>query len=185
MCVCVWGGGGGVIELSNDMIKSAMFYYASKASLEVKKFLKKEKYVNITKEIDGVLYYSGRILSDYSYDGYPDLCKAAIDLCQTTFCVPVMEQYSPVAISIAMEIHWHHPDVKDTGIEAMLRQTQLVAHIIGGRNLVTFLKQACQKCRILNKISIDAVMGPIRNVNLSIAPSFYACQIDIFGPLNI
>ena len=93
--VCGGGGGGGmVIELSNDMLKSAMFYLSSKTSLEVKQFHKKEKNVNITNEIDGVLYYSGRILSDYSYDGYPDLCEAVIDLCQTTFCVPVMEQYS-------------------------------------------------------------------------------------------
>ena len=34
-----------------------------------------------------------------------------------------------------MEISWHHPDVKHTGIEAMLRQTQSVAQMIGGRNL--------------------------------------------------
>ena len=96
------------------------------------------------------------------------------------FCVPVMDQYSPVAISIAMEIHWHHPDVKHSGIEPMLRKTQRVAHIIGGRDLVKTIKRGCKKCRILNKASIDVVMGPIQNVNLCIAPAFYACQIDIF-----
>ena len=69
-----------------------------------------------------MLYYTGRIPSNYSFDGYPELCEAAIDLCRTTFCVPVMDQY--VAISIVMEIHWYHPDVKHSGIEPRLRQTQ-------------------------------------------------------------
>ena len=95
-----------------------------------------------------------------------------------------MDQYSPVAISIAMEIHWHHLDVKHSGIEHMLRQTQRVAHIIGGRDLVKTIKRGYKKCRILNKASIDVVMGPIQNVNLCIAPAFYACQIDIFGPFK-
>ena len=27
-------------------------------------------------------------------------------------------------------------------------------------------------------------MGPIQNMNLCIAPAFYACQIDIFGPFK-
>ena len=68
--------------------------------------------------------------------GYPQImdlmvilsCVKQIDLCRTTFCVPVMDQWSPVAISIAMEIYWYHPDVQHCGIEAILRQTQSVAH---------------------------------------------------------
>ena len=48
--------------------------------------------------------------------------EAAINLCSTSFCVPVMDQYSSVAISIALEVHWHQSDVKHTGIEAILRK---------------------------------------------------------------
>ena len=95
----------------------------------------KKKYSNISKEIDGVFYYSGRILQDQEFLGYPDLCKAALDLCQTTFCVPVMDQYSPVAISIALEIHWYHPDVCHLGIESLYRQVERVAHVIGGQKM--------------------------------------------------
>ena len=163
--------GGKVIEMSANMLKSAMFYFSLKASQEVKRFLDSGKYSNISKEMDGVLYYSGRILPDFKFDGYPELCEAAIDLCQTSFCVPVMDQYSPVAVSIAMEIHWYHPDVKHLGIEAISRQTQRVAHIIGGRNLAKFVKRGCKVCRILNKKSVDVAMGPIKNVNLCIAPA--------------
>ena len=71
-------GGGKVIELSNDMIKSAMFYYSSKASLEVTKFLKKEKYVNITKVIDGVLYFLPEFLMSPTLDGLQEM----LDTCE-------------------------------------------------------------------------------------------------------
>ena len=123
--------GGKVIEMSGNMLKSAMFYFSLEASQEIKRFLASGKYLNIIKEIDGALYYSSRILPDYKFDRYP-LCKAAIDLYHTSFCVPVMDQYSPVAISLAMEIYWYHPDVKHLGIETISRQTQQVVHIIGG-----------------------------------------------------
>ena len=152
--------GGKVVSLSNDMISCAMNYFYLKTSAEVKKFQKLEKYENITKSVDGILYYVGRILENYTFDGYPELCGAAIDLCRTTFCVPVMEQYSPVAISISMEIHWHHQDVKHRGIESMLRQSLKVAHIMGGRELTKSVKRICKRCRIMNKNSIGVVMGP-------------------------
>ena len=121
-----------------------MIYFSLKSSKEVKHFLSKTKYQNITKEIDGMLYYSGRILEDYKFDGYPELCEAAIDLCSTSFRVPVMDQYSPVAISIALEVHWYQSDVKHTGSEAILRKMVGVAFIIGGRKLAISIKRGCK-----------------------------------------
>lgn len=175
---------GKVIIISDEMMKSAFYYFSLKASDEVKKFLEKKKYCDISKEIDGVLYYSGRIMGDVQFKGYPELCQEAIDLCPSSFCVPVMDQYSPVAISIALEVHWYHPDVRHSGIESMLRLTESIAHIIGGRNLVKCIKHGCKMCRILHKKSVDVVMGPLQNINLCIAPPFYACQVDIFGPFK-
>ena len=137
------------------MLSSAYSYFAMKATGEVRHFLGKGKYQNITREVDGILYYSGRILEDYEFGGYPDLCSAALDLCSTTFCVPVMESFSPVAIAVALEIHWFHPDVGHKGIEGILRQMLRVAHIIGGRQLAVSLKDGCKKCRILYKRSVD------------------------------
>ena len=174
--------GGKVVVLSDDMMNCALNYFYLKASAEVRKFQKLEKYENITKDLDGILYYVGRILEDHTFEGYPELCEAAIDLCRTTFCVPVMDQYSPVAISISMEVHWHHQDVKHRGIESMLRQSLKIAHIIGGRDLTKSIKRICHRCRILNKNAIGVVMGPLQNVNLCIAPAFYASQVDICGP---
>ena len=81
-----------------------------------------------------------------------------------------------------MEIHWHHPDVKHRGIESMLRQSLRVAHILGGRELTKSVKRICARCRIMNKNAIGVVMGPLKNINLCIAPAFYASQLDICGP---
>ena len=60
---------GKVILISEPMLQTAFYYYAYKASKEVVKFLDKNKYVHISKEIDGVLYildayYLIRILVD-------------------------------------------------------------------------------------------------------------------------
>ncbi len=176
--------GGKVVELTERMLKSAMYYFSIKASEELKRFSNPCIYSNIAKDIDGVLYYSGRILENYKFGGYPELCETAIDLCRTTFCVPIMDQYSPVAIAIALEIHWYHPDAKHKGVDVIWRQMQRVAHIIGGQKLSIAIKQGCKKCRILNNKSIEVAMGPIQDVNLCIAPAFFASQIDIFGPMK-
>ena len=176
--------GGLVVEISNEMLHAAFNYFVLKASAEMIHFLDKKRYVNISKNIDGVLYYSGRILPDQQFQGYPDLCNAALDLCKTSFCVPMMDQHSPVAISISLEIHWHHRDVRHRGVEAMCRQVGRVAYIIGEHGLMVSIKEGCKRCRFLNLKSIEVAMGPVQDVNLCIAPAFYACQIDIFGPFR-
>ena len=172
---------GYVVTLTEEMLKSAFYYFALKASLEVQHFLGKGRYKNIAVNVDGILYYSGRILPDQQFQGYPHLCEVALDLCHSSFCVPIMDQYSPVAISIALDIHWNHPDVQHRGVAAIYRQMLKVAYIFGGFSLASSIKLGCKRCRILNKSSIDVAMGPIHDLNLCIAPAFYACQVDIFG----
>ena len=173
-----------VVEISEDMLMASFNYFVLKASNEVRHFGDKKKYTNISKNVDGVLYYSGRILPDHSFQGYPDLCAAALDLCKTTFCVPVMLHHSPIAISISLEIHWYHPDVRHRGVDSMCRQVDRVAHIIGGHGLMSSIKQGCKRCRFLELKSVEVAMGPIQDVNLCIAPAFYASQVDIFGPFK-
>ena len=121
-----------VVEISDEMLHAAFNYFVLKASAEIIHFLDKKRYTNISKNIGGALYYSGRILPDQQFQGYPDLCNAALDLCQTSFCVPMMDQHSPIAISISLEIHWHHPDVMHGGVESMLREVQCLIYVIGG-----------------------------------------------------
>ena len=175
---------GSVVEISDEILGYAWNYFVIKTTLEVRKFSDKRKYTNNTVEIDGILYFSGRILPEQGFLGNPELCQAALDLCRTTFCVPVMDQYSPVAISIALETHWYHPDVAHRGVETVHRIIQTTVKILGGFQLAVFIKDGCKRCRILNKNHIEVIMGSIQDVNLCIAPAFYATQVDIFGPFK-
>jgi len=52
------------IELTKEKLSSAENYYFKKGSSEVKQFLQSSKYENITKDVDGILIYTGRILPD-------------------------------------------------------------------------------------------------------------------------
>ena len=176
--------GGLVVLLPDSMISSALNYYLRKASNEVKQFVNKMNYSKISTEKDDVLFYTGRILSSQNINGIPSLGEVSLDLTATTFCVPISDYQSPVARAIVDEIHWYHPDVKHAGIESELRQVQVVSHIIGGRQLVKKVKRECKKCRILAKNAIKVAMGPIKDVNLCIAPAFYSSQVDICGPFN-
>ena len=65
---------GKVIELSEIMLKSAMYYFSIKVSEELKQFSNPCKYSNIVKDVDWVLYYPGRTLENYKFVGYPELC---------------------------------------------------------------------------------------------------------------
>ena len=123
-------GGGLVVNLTDEMIAGALDYFHRKATAEILEFVDKRRYRKISIVKDGILYYSGRILSTQEFGGNPCLCKAALDLTETMFCVPVTDGDSPIARAIVDEIHWHHIDVKHRGVE--LRQVQRNFYIIGG-----------------------------------------------------
>ena len=108
------------------------------------------------------------------------LCKTALDLTETTFR-PGNDGDSPIARAIIDEIHWHHIDVKHKRVESVLRQVQRNFYIVGGRELVKAFRRECKKCRLLEKNATKVAMGPIRDVNLCIAPAFYYSQVDICG----
>ena len=173
-----------VVDLSREMINSALRYYFVKATNEVKHFLPDSNYKRISEEKDGILYYSGRILPSQEITGVKTLCDTSFDLQQTTFCVPLIDRSSPIAYALASEVHWHHPDTNHGGIESLLRHTQCVAYLIGGRKLVVDLKKACARCRFLEKRAIRVAMGPKSQSNLTIAPAFYNTQVDICGPFK-
>ena len=168
---------GGNIEIS-EMLKASFYYFSLEASLEVKHFLGKGRYRNLAVEIDNVLYFSGRILPDQQFGGYPQLCDAALDLCRSSFCVPLMDQYSPVALSIALEIH----DVRHRGVAAIFRQMLKVAYILGGFSLATTIKQGCKRCRILNKIARSIQLVHSSFIQVPTKGPLSKCGLLSFGP---
>ena len=182
--------GGLVVDLSKDMINSALRYYFLKASEEIRHFLPASSYQNISEDKNNVLHFTGRILPTLETTGELTLGDVSFDLDQSTFCVPLIDRESPIAYALSSEIHWHHPDVKHGGIESVLRHVQGVAYLIGthkqdrGRKLIIDLKKACERCRFLEKRAIKVAMGPKDPSNICIAPAFYNTQVDICGPYD-
>ena len=172
------------ITLNEEEINRAKDYLFRKASQEVKRFLPSKRYKDITTEKDGMLIYTGRILDteNISIVGrYNNIMK---DLSSTTFCVPVIDRNSPVALALVNDVHWHHTTGKHSGVETTLRFTLEEVFIIEGRALVKLVRKSCQRCRYLMKRAIDVAMGPVSRHNLAIAPAFYSTQVDLCGPFE-
>ena len=170
--------------LSKNELKDAEDYYYRKATNEVKHFVKKEKYQNISREVNGILYYSGRVLPDQDYNCAVELTGIMKDLTKSTFCVPLVEKHSPVAYSLVNEVHWYDPVAMHAGVETNLRYTLQHAYIMEGRELVKKFKKGCERCRYLYKRMVEVAMGPVSSNNMAIAPPFYICQIDLAGPFK-
>ena len=98
--------------------------------------LNKNVYKNIAKERDGILYYTGRILPSQKFNNKLNLSDVCIDLTMSSFCVPLVEKFSPLAYSLVNEIRWYDDDAKHSGNESVLRYVQKNAYIIEGRSLV-------------------------------------------------
>ena len=150
--------------------------------MEVKEFNKPSFYNKFCSERDGILYYNGRILSDDEVTISGRYTNSMIDLCNSTFCVPVLDKYSPISYSIVSDIHWNDKEVKHRGVETVWRAVLKLVFIIEGRNVVKSYRTNCQRCRYLNKRAIDVAMGPVSRCNLMIAPAFYMSQVDLAGP---
>ena len=146
--------------------------------------MKSADYERFCIEKNGILIYSGRILPDSEITVAGRMTNAMKDLNIDTFCVPVIEKHSPLAYSIVNEVHWYNKTVMHCGIESIWRYVLKIAYIIEGRQIVKMIKRNCQRCRYLNKKTIDVMMGPVTSYNLAIAPCFYYTQVDLCGPFD-
>ena len=173
-----------VVVLGKEFVIRALEYFYKKASKEIMEFCGKNAYEKISEEKFGILYYTGRILPSQKFTNKIDLSDACIDLSTSSFCVPLVDKYSPIAYSIINEIHWYHDDAKHSGDDTVFRYVQQIAHIFDGRSLVTAIRHDCARCRFLRKRAIDVAMGPKSDYNFCIAPPFYVTQVDMFGPFS-
>ena len=169
------------LVISEKEMNAARMYLFKKATQEVKHFVKLALYKDISEEVDGILTYTGRILPTDSIKIVGKATQVMKDLTSTMFCVPLVEKNSPIAFSIASDIHWNHPTAMHCGIDTVWRYVLQHAYIIEGKSLVTKIGKSCERCRYLNKRSFEMAMGPVSPHNLNIAPAFYVSQTDIVG----
>ncbi|XP_066919855.1 uncharacterized protein [Clytia hemisphaerica] len=167
-----------VPQLKEVEVQLGERYFLKLATQEVIKFVSPKKYEPISILKDNILTYKGRILPNNGVTIAGKFTDAMLDLSQSTFCVPVIDRHSPVAYSLVIEAHW----LKHDGIEATLRRLLKKVFIIEGRTLVKTIKRSCERCRYLEKRTVEAIMGPIPSSSLTIAPAFYQTQVDLSGP---
>ena len=170
--------------LSTEDIKKARNYFFMKCTDEIKQFVPRKKYEKLAKLEGEILVYTGRLLScdDISITG--KFTTAMKDLSTTTFCVPVIDKHSPVAYAIVNEVHWYDDVVKHRGIETTLRSVLKQVYILEARSIVKSIKRTCQRCRYLEKKTLQVAMGPIPPSSVTIAPAFYVTQVDLAGPFK-
>ena len=171
-------------SLTKDELAQAEKYFFQKATKEIKHFLNTIKYKKISMERDGILVHIGRILPTDSVSVLGNLTNAMKDLKSSTFCDPLVDRFSPVAISIVNEVHWHHSTAKHSGNETTWRHVLQKAYIIDGKSLVKDIRSSCHRCRYILKKTINVEMGPLSMDNLCIAPPFFITQTDLAGPFQ-
>merc|ERR1719309_1222816 len=96
---------------------------------------------------------------------------------------PVFDRFSPLAYSFSQYIHYEFSC--HAGLETCNRLALERAYIIQGISLFRELSKECIKCKIKRKRFLEMPMGPIGPHNLTIAPPFYSCQADLFGPITV
>ena len=140
-----------VVELADTNLISALNYFYKRATLEIKHFQTRSVYKDISREKFGILYYVGRILPSQKFNQKINLSDVCIDLSMSSFCVPLIDKYSPLAYAIMNEIHWYNDDAKHSGNETVMRYIQTIAHIIEGKPIVKSFRDECARCRYLRK----------------------------------
>ena len=100
-------------------------------------------YDKISQEIDGILYYTGRILPNQEITNTETIIDTMKDLSSLKYHVPLVDKQSPIAYSIVNEVHWNHSVANHSGNETVLRYTLDYAFILGGRDLVSLVRKEC------------------------------------------
>ena len=96
------------------------------------------------------------------------------------FQAPCLDRYSPLSYSIGQHVHWKLAPHR--GMETHNRISLEHVHIMQGMSLYRELSQECIRCNMRRKKFLEVRMGGVKSEQLIVAPPFWACQIDLFGP---
>ena len=160
-------------------ISLALLYLFRKASQEVKEFnsvsLVKKRMI----EIDGVLVSKNRMVDglEYLYSGELNIDLGSLGI---KLHAPVLDRFSPLAYCVADHVHWKLAPHK--GMETQNRVSLEHVHILQGMSLYKEISLECIRCNMRRKQFIKAEMGGLSKFQLAVAPPFWTCQMDLFGP---
>ena len=96
---------------------------------------------------------------------------------------PLMDRYSSAAYAFAQYIHFVLSG--HSGLETCNRLALERVHIVKGVALFREISSECIRCKIKRRRFLEMSMGPVGEHHFNIAPPFYACQADLFGPVTV
>ena len=103
------------------------------------------------------------------------------DLTPLSFVKPIVDRYSPIAYSIML--HSHESVSHHRSATASLLESRYLSYVLRGRDLSDEVVKACRPCVRYRSQLIEVESGKLHQSRLTIAPVFYCCQVDLFGPL--
>ena len=167
----------GGIQLTTAETHEAEKYFFRKSTEEVKRFSSEREYLHASKEVDGILYYQGRILDGQSVD---DVENVMTDIDPLNFVKPITDRYSPVSYAVMLHVHsrvTHHRNATTT-----LLESRSIVYIIRGRDLSNEVRNSCNYCRRYKAKLLEVEMGNLHKSRLRVASAFFTVQVDLFGP---
>ena len=169
--------------LCDKFVNQALLYLYRKSTMEIKKFCKNSTIEKLSVEVDGVLLSAGRLLDDMNFKETGELPFLDLGSLGVRVNLPLLERYSPLAYSVADHVHWDL--AKHKGVETCNRISLENVCILQGATLFKELADDCVRCKMKRKKYLEAVMGPVSDSQLSLAPPFWMIQVDLFGPMNV
>ena len=171
-------------KLDARAISLSLEYIYQKTTSEVLHFNDKKFVDKVGIMSDGILYCKSRLTDDQSLRIVGGL-ENVIDLETFTgvsFKVPVIDKFSPLALSIVN--HLHYTVNLHKGVETTHRMALQYVRILGGRSLFKMVRDDCSFCQKELSKHIKQIMGPLSNQQLSITPIFFYTLVDAWGPLR-
>ena len=161
----------------------ALTYLYRTATNEVKQFVRPETLDKMGIESDGILYSKNRLLESMEFKVVSGMEMVDLDPLNVNMRTPIIDRYSPLAYSIAQYIHYIVSG--HAGLETCNRLSLERVFILQGVSLFREISNECIKCKIKRRRFLEISMGPVGEHNLTIAPPFYACQADLYGPVQV
>ena len=162
-------------------VQLALQYYFKLGTVEVKEFNSKAMLEKIAVEEDGILFSKSRIHDVLNFIETGDLEVKDLGALNIRAKVPVIDRFSPLSYSIASHIH----QSMHRGAETCYRCSLEQVHILQGFSLFKELDADCLKCKKKRGKFSEVVMGSVPDSQITVAPPFYCCQIDLWGPIKV
>ena len=153
------------------------------ATLEAKEFIKPETLDKIAFESNGILYAKNRILETMEFQKVSGMDHIVLEPLGINSKTPIIDRYSPLSYAFAQYVHYEVSS--HAGLETCNRLSLERVFIVQGISLYRELSIECISCKIKRKRFLEMSFGPIGEHSLTVAPPFYACQADLYGPVSV